>query len=290
MRRFLRAMLRPLRPLGRPIVRKLRARVTFWARRATDERFERVESKLAETRADLEGLEHYVPALLNAIAAQNALNRANVRTEAELARLVSSVLEEFQSVRNEIVRAREGGLDPVFEPKVLHPEALAVEALRLNLGSGAAPRSGYVNVDTQPFDGTDVLAHPAGLPFEADSVAEIRAVHLLDHYSLDEGRGTLLPHWVRILRPSGTLTVVVPDGDSLTRAYVAGELSFEELRDATFGQGADDCSVRFTMFSRTSIVDLFAAVGLEEIELRADPRGQSREIEVVGRKPGHAPS
>ncbi len=290
MKRLVRALLRPLRPLGRPIVRKLRARVTFWARRATDERFEHVEGKLAETRTDVEGLEHCVPALLNAIAAQNALNRANVRTEAELARLVSSVLAEFQSVRNEVVGAKEGGLDPVFEPKILHPEAISGEGLRLNLGAGAAPRSGYVNVDIQPFDGTDVLAHPAGLPFETDSVAEIRAVHLLDHYSLDEGRGTLLPHWVRILRPSGTLTVVVPDGDSLVRSYVAGELSFDELRDATFGQGADDRSVRFTMFSRTSIVDLLAEAGLEEIELRADPRGPSREIEVVGRKPGPAPS
>lgn len=287
MNRLLRAVLRPVRPLARPFMRRLHARVVIWVHQTTDLRFEHLEQRIGGVQASVAGLERYVPALLNAIASENAANRANVRTEAELSRLVSSVLDEFQRVRNELIGARLDELDPVFEAKVLRPDALERERISLHLGSGA-PEPGYLRVDTQPFDGTDVLAHPAGLPFESDSVAEIRAVHLLDRFSLEETRGTLLPHWVRLLEPCGSITVVVPDAEALVRAYVAGGLSFDELRDATFGRSTADPGARFTMFSRASLVDLLSESGLEDIELRADPTGSTSDLVVVGRKPGRA--
>jgi hypothetical protein len=287
-RRGLRPLARPLKRLAGPVIRRLHFRVVHWTHETTDARFENLERQLAATRADVDGLERYVPAVLSAIQSQNAMNRANVRTEEELARLVQSVLERFQTVRNELLYGREGGgIDAVSEPKVLHRERVDAAAgeLRLNLGCGRAARPGYVNVDTQAFDSVDVLADPRDLPFDPRSVAEIRAEHLLERFSVQEIQHALLPHWFSLLAPGGSLAAVVPDADALVRAYVTGDLSFEALRDTTFGS-RDDGEVRFTMFSPESLTGLLTEAGLDDVALVRNPdRETMHEVEVVGRKP-----
>jgi hypothetical protein len=283
---------RALKRVAGPVTKRLRFRVGNWAREATGPRFEDLERKSATTQADVDGLERYVPALLNAIAAQNATHRANVRTEEELARLVQSVLERFESVRNELLSGRERYLDPPFEPKVLHPERVeaARENLRLNLGGGHDTRPGYVIVDSQVLDAVDVLADPRDLPFESQSVSEIRADHILERYSRQEIERRLIPHWISLLRPGGSLVAVVRDGDAMVRGYVAGDLSFDELRDATFGDPSGG-EIRSTMFSPATLAQLLADAGVDEVIVRnTDPMTPTHEIEVVGRKPPASPT
>ena len=220
------------------------------------------------------------------------MNRANVRTEEELARLVQSVLERFQAIRSELLYGRDGrDLDAVSEPKVLHPDRVraALGSLRLNLGCGQQARSGYINVDVQPFESVDVLADPRNLPFDPQSVAEIRADYLLERFAPVVAHETLLPHWVGLLEPNGTLLVVVRDGDAMVRAYVSGHLSFDELRDATFGHADEDDEIRYTMFSPASLSELLTRAGLADIVVRhIDPTSPNSDIEVVGRKPAAA--
>jgi hypothetical protein len=293
MKNLARRGLRPLKRLAGPVIRRLHFRVVYWTHEATDARFENLERQVLANSADVAGLERYVPAILNAIQSQNAMNRANVRTEEQLSQLVQSVLERFQTVRNELLYAQEGRrLEPLSEPKVLHPERLeaAGRDLRLNLGCANTARPGYVNVDGQPFDAVDVLADPRDLPFDPQSVAEIRAAHLLERFSLQEVENALLPHWVSLLAPGGSLVAVVPDADAMVRAYVAGVLSFEELRDSTFGDRGEGSDIRFTMFSPAVITQLLVDAGLDDVVVRhPDPVTPTREIEVVGRKPSSAP-
>jgi hypothetical protein len=278
-----------LKTLARPFTCRVHARVVLWTRATTDPAFEQLQGQVTATRADVDGLIRYMPAVLNAIAAQNAMNRANVRTEEELARLVQSVLERFQTVRNELLYGRDGTrLDGVFEPKILHPDRVeaARQDLRLNLGCGQVARSGYVNVDSQPFEATDVLADPRDLPFDPRSVSEIRADRLLERFTLNEVQGALLPHWVTLLRPGGSLVVTAADADAMVRGYVSGRLSFDELRDATFGEAGDGGDIRYTMFSPASLIELLTGAGLDDVVRRnADPVTPTGEIEVAGRRP-----
>jgi hypothetical protein len=275
--------------LAGPFTRRLRPRVANWSRDANDARFKDLERRLGETRDDVDGLIRYVPAVLNAIQAQNAMNRANVRTEEELARLVQSVLDRFQTVSNELVygsgRRR---LEDVSAPKILHPDRIAAAGgdLRLNLGCGHEALPGYINVDNGAFDALDVLADPRDLPFDPGSVSEIRADGLLARFALHDVEMVLLPHWAALLRPGGSLVVVVPDADAMVRRYVSGQLSFDELRDATFGAGGDGGDLRFSMFNAASLTRLLAEAGLEDVVIRnPDPVTPTGEIEVAGRKP-----
>ena len=233
-RRVLRPLARPIKRLAGPAIRRLHFRVVYWTHEATDARFENLEFQVAATRADVDGLARYVPAVLNTIASQNAMNRANVRTEEELARLVRSVLERFESVRNELVSGRAAhGLDALFEPKVLHPERIEAAGgdLRLNLACGQETPTGLHQRRRAALRCRRRLGRPRDLPFDAESVTEIRVGRLLERSALEEIERALLPHWVSLLRPGGLLVAVVPDGDAMVRAYVAGDLSFDELRD-----------------------------------------------------------
>jgi len=279
--RPVRALVRPLVRMGRPLVRRVRPRVVHWANQASDPRFERLEKSVGDLQADVAGLERYVPALLSAIAAQNAASRANARSDAELAQMVTSMLEELESLRNRL----SGGGRPEHhqEPKILRPERVAAAEgqVRLHLGSGGGAEQTHLSVDPQLFDGTDVLAAPTNLPFDPGSVAEIRADHVLETYERADIERAVLPHWLALLAPGGLLEVTVPDAGAAVRDYVAGRLSFEGLREATLGDGV---ATRSSMFDKEVLTGLLAAAGLEEIEVRSVPTGGAPDLRVIARK------
>ena len=80
--------------------------------------------------------------------------------------------------------------------------------MKLNLGCGADPLRGYVNLDLVPAEGVDVVAdiEEVGLPFRDDSFDEILASHVLAHVQ----RRTfheILVELLRTLRQNGRLEV-----------------------------------------------------------------------------------
>ena len=92
-------------------------------------------------------------------------------------------------------------------------EALAViqkeDRLRLNIGCDRSEIAGFVGVDFNPDVDPDILAEADDLHMIADnSVDEIYASHMLEH--LPYGN-TALQEWLRVLKPGGMLTVIVPD-------------------------------------------------------------------------------
>lgn len=77
------------------------------------------------------------------------------------------------------------------------------------------PLPGYVNVDLA----VGQRAYP--LAYEDGSVDEIRASHILEHFSHLEVQD-VLRDWVRALKPGGRLAVAVPDFAVLAQQYLAG--------------------------------------------------------------------
>lgn len=79
-----------------------------------------------------------------------------------------------------------------------------VNELKLNIGGGDTEIEGYVNVDRR----NGMEAYP--LSYADESVSDIRASHILEHFPIDE-TAKVLAEWVRVLKPGGRLRVSVPD-------------------------------------------------------------------------------
>lgn len=85
--------------------------------------------------------------------------------------------------------------------------------MKLNLGCGAYPASGWVNVDLHD-DGPqpDVIADLADLPFDDGSAEAVYAGHVFEHIALADVPA-VLTEIDRVLAADGVLMVVGPDLD-----------------------------------------------------------------------------
>jgi predicted SAM-dependent methyltransferase len=101
--------------------------------------------------------------------------------------------------------------------------------LRLNLGCGKYHLTGFVNVDMQEAVKPDLLCDILDLPYEAGTVDEIYAGHILEHFYWQEGKEAL-NYWKSLLKPGGKISITVPDYDFLSKDYVASP-SPKKLRD-----------------------------------------------------------
>lgn len=82
----------------------------------------------------------------------------------------------------------------------LHP-------VRVNLGSGNEPLPGHVNVDRRLVPGVSVVADVTALPFRAQSVQEVVASSLLEHFA---DPYSVLADVHRVLEPGGRFVMRVP--------------------------------------------------------------------------------
>lgn len=81
-------------------------------------------------------------------------------------------------------------------------------SLRLNLGCGQVPRSGFLNLDRRNLPGSvDIQAEACRLPFPDGSIEEVLAESVFEH--LADPRPAIAES-ARVLSPSGTLVVRVP--------------------------------------------------------------------------------
>jgi ubiquinone/menaquinone biosynthesis C-methylase UbiE len=98
--------------------------------------------------------------------------------------------------------------------------------LKLNLGCSVVKETGYINVDNHiQADLKHDLLEP--LPYKDDSVDEILASHVLEHFSYTEC-DEVLKDWCRVLKKDGILHIRVPDMEAICKDYL---LSDQERKD-----------------------------------------------------------
>ena len=91
--------------------------------------------------------------------------------------------------------------------------------LKLHLGSGTKYLPGFVNIDANPMQKTDVwLDVRCGLPFATSSVDSIYSTHMIEHLYPDELE-KLLRECVRVLKTGGGMRIVVPNLSSAITAF-----------------------------------------------------------------------
>jgi predicted SAM-dependent methyltransferase len=90
----------------------------------------------------------------------------------------------------------------------------------LNLGCGYRFHPTWTNVDFKST-GPEVITHDIGkgLPFESKSFDAVYHSHLLEHFPKNHV-SKFLSECLRVLKPGGTLRVVVPDLETIARLYL----------------------------------------------------------------------
>ena len=157
--------------------------------------------------------------------------------------------------------------------------------LRLNLGSGPKELhlKGYDNIDLK----NGRKAYP--LDYESETVDEIRASHLLEHFAKKEIM-PVLKNWVDKLRPGGVLKIAVPDFDMIARDYV-NQKKHEAPVDAYIMGGQDDENdFHKTIFNKLALTKYMEAVGLDDIRPwpaeYTDCSNDPVSLNLMGTKPG----
>jgi len=92
--------------------------------------------------------------------------------------------------------------------------------MKLNLGSGNRPLQGYIGVDLAP--NADIQCDLRKLePFADNSVEEIIAIHVIEHFYKWEVQ-PLLQEWRRVLQPGGKIILECPDLKKAAQAFLFG--------------------------------------------------------------------
>jgi len=130
------------------------------------------------------------------------------------------------------------------------------DPVRLNLGAGKTVIPGYLPVDIH--DGAAAMP----LDYPDNSVDEVRASHLLEHFSYCRTL-EVLAEWFRVLKPGGVMKIAVPDFDRIITAYQAG--STEPIEGYLMGGHADRHDVHLAIFSTDKLRECMQHVGLVDV-------------------------
>ena len=102
--------------------------------------------------------------------------------------------------------------------------------LRLNIGCGTDIQSGYDNIDVRSDLPNVIIADVRNLPYDDNTVDEIRAIDVYEHVSYRESK-QMLTHWVSKLKPGGLLFIQTPSIIHLIEYYLKNQNNLNKVED-----------------------------------------------------------
>jgi predicted SAM-dependent methyltransferase len=127
--------------------------------------------------------------------------------------------------------------------------------MKLNLGSGQDKLiDGYTNVDNK----FGLSVYP--LDYEDNTIDEIRASHILEHFS---HRQTLavLREWNRVLKIGGIIKISVPDFTKLIHDFIEHPM----LEGYLFGGQIDEYDFHHALFTDEKLINLLWIAGFDNL-------------------------
>ena len=106
--------------------------------------------------------------------------------------------------------------------------------MNLNIGCGNWRPEGYTTYDMYDYT-ADVQGDARKLPYPDNSIEEILASHLLEHFHFRESFD-VLSEWKRVLIPGGKLILEVPNFQEACRKFTEDPTSRMDLYPQIFGQ------------------------------------------------------
>ena len=92
------------------------------------------------------------------------------------------------------------------------------EVVRLHLGCGRKKLDGWINCDLY---GSDMDIDIRKLPFDDNSVDEIMAIHVCEHFYIHDIL-KVLKEWRRVLKPQGKMVLELPCLDKVLAHFIKG--------------------------------------------------------------------
>lgn len=152
--------------------------------------------------------------------------------------------------------------------------------IRIDIGVGDAPAVGYLHVDIQQKYHVDIIADCRNLPFETNTLAEVRNAHLIEHFTRMEV-DKLLDEWIRVLKKDGLLRIICPDFKQICSKFIKGEIDTERALLWTYGGQIDQYDYHYWMYTPETLCALFNKHGLTGVTWRYTNEGW---LEVTGNK------
>lgn len=216
---------------------------------------------------------------------QHALN---LKVDAALEALTQRV----ERAERQLGQARVQANAAAPQPRILNPGKLAAHSTRpqgvwLEVGCGPHPDPDRINIDLRALPGVDIVAGADGLPLADTSVSDLRAAHLVEHFTAQHFVDRILPEWWRVLAPGGVLRLITPDLQAMLAAHQRGELSETDLVHVLYGGQDYEGDFHYHAYSTQSLSHLLAAFGFTDIHTVAAGRrnGLCFEFELTARKP-----
>jgi len=128
---------------------------------------------------------------------------------------------------------------------------------RLNLGAGKLPVPGFIDIDKK--NGSEVYP----LPYDDNSIAEIRASHILEHFPYEKALD-VVKEWVRVLKPGGLIKIAVPDFEWIAREYLEGK--DVDAQRYIMGGHMDENDRHGAIFDDEVLTAVMQEAGLAEIQ------------------------
>lgn len=162
------------------------------------------------------------------------------------------------------------------------------ESLKLNLGCGRKILPGYVNVDFQNKWAKvkpDLECDIRRLPYGDDSVDEVMAIHVIEHFYLWEVPD-ILEEWHRVLKPGGNIVLECPCLNKILHFFNIQPIVVSHTMFGLYGDPSyqDPAMVHKWCYSKEHLMDL---VGLFFKDVKFCPAAfhkPERDMRITGIK------
>jgi SAM-dependent methyltransferase len=138
--------------------------------------------------------------------------------------------------------------------------------VKLHLGCGFEPLSGWVNIDEAGSRADVIWDLRRGLPYPDGSVTAVFHEHMLEHMPYDAGL-ELTRECLRVLVPGGVLRVVVPDAAQEISWYLHEDPALTRMAPTAMMGLADRLTGNghVAMYDAPTLVALIAAAGFSDV-------------------------
>jgi SAM-dependent methyltransferase len=151
--------------------------------------------------------------------------------------------------------------------------------IRLNLGSGNDYMEGWINIDQYAPHKVDARFDIIKLPYDNNTVDEIKAFHVIEHFPWSKGNEALR-EWYRVLKPQGRLWLETPDFLASCREYVNGDNNVRNILNGHFFSEAGDTpgQLHYLLFSEEQLAMQLGWAGFHSIKRIEPSSGYSKSL------------
>lgn len=143
--------------------------------------------------------------------------------------------------------------------------------MKLHLGCGYKRLEDFCHVDARAECGPDKVADVLELPFEDDSATLIYFSHGLEHIARPKVMEALA-EWKRVLIPTGTLRLAMPDFEAISGLYHDERVHLVRLQGLLWGGQSYNGNTHFCGWDYETLAHTLAQAGFYNVKRWAPKR------------------